>query len=190
MGIVVRYSKDQIINAIRQEIAPEGLQSAKDETRNLYYMVAGVLDASLKQVSISTEQTPESKLQLLMQFIFSLTGVPPEKIKALSRKDEYITARHAYFYLAAKWELASLSTVGLLAGGRDHTTVIHGRDTIQDRIDTNDPLVSWVKDVYERGNEKLSISKMTFSHQMIRLLFIEQLYRACTILKGEKYHHE
>ena len=44
--------------------------------------------------------------------------------------------------------------------------------------------------IYERSNEKISISMMTFSHQMIRLLFLEQLYRAHTILKGEKYHHE
>ena len=45
------------------------------------------------------------------------------------------------------------------------------------------------KSIYNRANEKLSISKMTFSHQMIRLLFLEQLYRAKTILNGEKYHH-
>ena len=44
--------------------------------------------------------------------------------------------------------------------------------------------------VYERANEQLSLSKMTFSHQMIRLIFTEQVYRACTIIKGEPYHHE
>jgi 23S rRNA (pseudouridine1915-N3)-methyltransferase len=44
--------------------------------------------------------------------------------------------------------------------------------------------------VYARANGKLSLSLMTFSHQMIRLLFVEQLYRAFTILKGEPYHHE
>jgi 23S rRNA (pseudouridine1915-N3)-methyltransferase len=44
--------------------------------------------------------------------------------------------------------------------------------------------------LYERANVKLSLSKMTFSHQMVRLFFLEQLYRAYTILKGEKYHHE
>ena len=43
--------------------------------------------------------------------------------------------------------------------------------------------------VYQRADEIISISKMTFSHQMIRLLFLEQLYRAKTILNGEKYHH-
>ena len=45
-------------------------------------------------------------------------------------------------------------------------------------------------DVYARANEKISLSHMTFSHQMVRLIFTEQLYRACTIIKGEPYHHE
>jgi 23S rRNA (pseudouridine1915-N3)-methyltransferase len=44
--------------------------------------------------------------------------------------------------------------------------------------------------VYARANDKLSLSRMTFSHQMVRLFFIEQLYRAYTIMKGEPYHHE
>jgi 23S rRNA (pseudouridine1915-N3)-methyltransferase len=46
------------------------------------------------------------------------------------------------------------------------------------------------QEVYDRANFKLSLSKMTFSHQMIRMIFFEQLYRAMTILKGEPYHHE
>lgn len=44
--------------------------------------------------------------------------------------------------------------------------------------------------VYARGDEQISLSRMTFSHQMIRLIFTEQIYRAFTILKGENYHHE
>ena len=44
--------------------------------------------------------------------------------------------------------------------------------------------------VYARANEQLSLSRLTFSHQMVRLVFTEQLYRACTIIKGEPYHHE
>jgi len=45
-------------------------------------------------------------------------------------------------------------------------------------------------EVYARANEKWSLSKMTFSHQMVRLFAVEQLYRAFTIAKGEPYHHE
>ena len=46
------------------------------------------------------------------------------------------------------------------------------------------------KEVYDRANGKLSLSKLTFSHQMIRLFFVEQLYRAFTILRNEPYHHQ
>lgn len=44
-------------------------------------------------------------------------------------------------------------------------------------------------DVYSAAQEKISLSKMTFSHQMVRAIFVEQLYRAFTIIKGEPYHH-
>jgi len=64
-----------------------------------------------------------------------------------------------------------------LAGGRKLSFVIGGA-------------YGFSPDVYARANDKVSISKMTFTHQMVRLIFVEQLYRACTILKGEKYHHE
>lgn len=46
------------------------------------------------------------------------------------------------------------------------------------------------KEAYAKANAKLSLSAMTFSHQMVRLLFIEQLYRAFTIINGEPYHHK
>ncbi len=45
-------------------------------------------------------------------------------------------------------------------------------------------------EVYQKANSKISLSKLTFSHQMVRLLCVEQIYRAFTILKGEPYHHE
>ena len=44
--------------------------------------------------------------------------------------------------------------------------------------------------VYKRANNKISLSKMTFPHQLVRLVFLEQLYRAMTILKNEPYHHD
>lgn len=45
-------------------------------------------------------------------------------------------------------------------------------------------------DLYVQANQKIALSKMTFTHQMCRLIFVEQLYRGLTILKGEKYHHD
>ena len=64
-----------------------------------------------------------------------------------------------------------------MASGRDLALVIGGA-------------YGFSEAVYQRANGKLSLSKMTFSHQMIRLLAVEQLYRAMTILRGEPYHHE
>ena len=46
------------------------------------------------------------------------------------------------------------------------------------------------EDIYNRANEKISLSRLTFSHQMVRLFFVEQLYRGYTILNNEPYHHE
>ncbi len=46
------------------------------------------------------------------------------------------------------------------------------------------------KEVYERANELISLSSMTFSHEMVRLFMTEQIYRAMTILRGEPYHHD
>ena len=46
------------------------------------------------------------------------------------------------------------------------------------------------EDVYQRANSKISLSRMTFSHQMVRAIFVEQIYRAFTIMRGEPYHHE
>jgi 23S rRNA (pseudouridine1915-N3)-methyltransferase len=45
-------------------------------------------------------------------------------------------------------------------------------------------------EVYERADHKLSLSRMTISHQLVRLLFAEQLYRALSVIKGDPYHHE
>lgn len=46
------------------------------------------------------------------------------------------------------------------------------------------------EEMYTRANEKISLSKMTFTHQMIRLFFVEQIYRAATILQGKPYHND
>ena len=64
-----------------------------------------------------------------------------------------------------------------MGSGKDLTLIIGGA-------------YGFSKAVYDRANGKLSLSQMTFSHQMIRIMAIEQLYRAMTILRGEPYHHE
>ena len=64
-----------------------------------------------------------------------------------------------------------------LGGGKDIVFVIGGAYGFSDAV-------------YDRCDVKISLSRMTFSHQMVRTIFTEQLYRAFTIIKGEPYHHE
>ena len=74
-------------------------------------------------------------------------------------------------------EFASMLEKRLSASSRDLVFVIGGA-------------YGFSTEVYERASSKISRSKMTFSHQMVRTIFVEQLYRAFTIIRGESYHHE
>ena len=74
-------------------------------------------------------------------------------------------------------EFASMLEKRLSASSRDLVFVIGGA-------------YGFSTEGYERASSKISLSKMTFSHQMVRTIFVEQLYRAFTIIRGESYHHE
>ena len=74
-------------------------------------------------------------------------------------------------------EFASMLEKRLSASSRDLVFVIGGA-------------YGFSTEVYERASSKISLSKMTFSHQMVRTIFVEQLYRSFTIIRGESYHHE
>ena len=81
--------------------------------------------------------------------------------------------------------------------GKEYTSIAFA-DELQKKINTGIKQLTFViggpygfsQAVYQRANSKLSLSKLTFSHQMIRLFFVEQLYRAFTILRNEPYHHQ
>ena len=81
--------------------------------------------------------------------------------------------------------------------GKEYTSVAFA-DELQKKMNTSIKQLTFViggpygfsQEVYNRANGKLSLSKLTFLHQMIRLFFIEQLYRAFTILRNEPYHHQ
>lgn len=74
-------------------------------------------------------------------------------------------------------EFAAVLEDKISRGGRDLVFVIGGA-------------YGFSGQVYARADAKMSLSKMTFSHQMVRTVFAEQLYRAFTIMRGEPYHHE
>lgn len=81
--------------------------------------------------------------------------------------------------------------------GKEYTSIAFA-DELQKKMNTGIKQLTFViggpygfsQAVYQRANSKLSLSKLTFSHQMIRLFFVEQLYRAFTILRNEPYHHQ
>lgn len=81
--------------------------------------------------------------------------------------------------------------------GKEHSSMEFAR-IIQDKMAYTGKDIVYViggaygfsEAVYKRADSKVSLSRMTFSHQMVRAIFIEQLYRAFTIMKGEPYHHE
>lgn len=93
---------------------------------------------------------------------------------------------------------ANKSTIILLDERGKQMNSVEFSDFLQEQFNYASRDISFViggpygfsDDVYDAASRKLSLSKMTFSHQMIRVFFVEQLYRAMTIIKGEPYHHE
>lgn len=124
---------------------------------------------------------------------FNITVIPELKnTKALTEEQQ--KEREGNLILQ---KLQLSDTVVLLDEHGKELRSIEFADWLQRKQNTTRRLVfiiggpyGFSKAVYERANEKLSLSKMTFSHQMVRLIFCEQIYRACTIIKGEPYHHE
>lgn len=124
---------------------------------------------------------------------FSITTIPELKNKKnLSESQQ--KEREGELILK---QIQSTDTVVLLDEHGKEFRSIEFADWIQKKQNTARRLIfviggpyGFSNDVYERANEKISLSKMTFSHQMVRLIFTEQIYRACTIIKGEPYHHE
>lgn len=124
---------------------------------------------------------------------FSITTIPELKnTKNLSESQQ--KEREGELILK---QIQPTDTVVLLDEHGKEFRSIEFADWIQKKQNTARRLIfiiggpyGFSNDVYERANEKISLSKMTFSHQMVRLIFTEQIYRACTIIKGEPYHHE
>ena len=125
---------------------------------------------------------------------FSITEIPELKnVSALSR--EQIKAKEGELILKNVKPADNL--VLLDERGKEYSSVEFAK-VLQDKINyegknivfVNGGAYGFSEDVYRRANSKMSLSRMTFSHQMVRAIFAEQLYRAFTIIKGEPYHHE
>jgi len=112
--------------------------------------------------SLTAEQQKVKEAELILKKIS-----PTDHVILLDEKGNELSSTQFAAYINKK-SLGSISSLIFIVGGP------YGFD----------------QSVYERANDKLSLSNMTFSHQMVRLFFVEQLYRAFTIIKGEPYHHE
>ena len=108
---------------------------------------------------------------------FSITELPGEiTLKALRPTDHLILLdEHGDTYSSVGWARNLERTISHLQ--KDLVFAVGGPYGFSD-------------DVRNRADGSLSLSPMTFSHQLVRLVFLEQLYRAFTIMKGEPYHHE
>lgn len=125
---------------------------------------------------------------------FSIVEIPELKnVSALSK--EQIKSKEGDLILKA---IRPNDDVILLdERGKEYTSIELAR-IIQDKISYEGRDIIFIiggaygfsDAVYQRANSKLSLSKMTFSHQMVRAIFVEQIYRAFTIMRGEPYHHE
>ncbi len=141
----------------------DGMEIYVDRLRH-YVNFALVEIPELKKVSaLSREQIKEKEGELILK------NIRPTD-------DVILLDEHGKEYCSAEW--ASVID-GKISGGaaRDIVFVIGGA-------------YGFSGAVYERCNSMVSLSRMTFSHQMVRAIFAEQLYRAFTIIRGEPYHHE
>lgn len=117
----------------------------------------------LKSTSaLSTDQQKQREGQAILNFF-----VPGDKVVLLDERGEMLTSR----------KFAESIERSMLSGAKRLVYVVGGP-------------YGFSSDVYARADAKLSLSAMTFPHDLVRLLFVEQLYRAMTILRGEKYHHD
>ena len=124
---------------------------------------------------------------------FALQVIPELKnTKALSPEQQ----KQAEGDLILKAVTANTDLILLDEHGKEFRS-IEFADYLQKRMSSGKDVVfvvggpyGFADTVYQRANGKISLSKMTFSHQMVRLFFVEQSYRAMTILRGEPYHHE
>lgn len=118
----------------------------------------------------------------------------PELKNAGSLSEEQIKEKEGALILK---ETEGTDMILLDEHGKEYRSLEFAKD-IQNRLNRGGRDISFViggaygfsSDVYAKAAGKLSLSKMTFSHQMVRAIFAEQLYRAFTIIKGEPYHHE
>ena len=156
---------------------------------NIKLIAVGKTDNPALQQLISTY---EKRLSYYINFELQLL---PDIKNSKSLSEEQQKIKEGEFILS--YVEPSHHLILLDERGKEYTSIAFA-DELQKKMNTGIKQLTFViggpygfsQAVYQRANNKLSLSKLTFSHQMIRLFFLEQLYRAFTILRNEPYHHQ
>ena len=150
---------------VGKTVEPYFVQGIEEYSKRLahYVPLETIVIPELRNTkSLSTDQQKEREADLILKAL-----QPGDYIVLLDEHGKEFTSMQFAAYLEKK--MANVA--------RRLVFVVGGPYGFSDRI-------------YQTAHEKISLSKMTYSHQMIRLIFTEQLYRAMTILNNEPYHHE
>jgi 23S rRNA (pseudouridine1915-N3)-methyltransferase len=150
-----------LIGKTTQEYLREGMAIYEKRLKNYITFETRVLPEIKKTSGLSFEQQKNIESKLLMEAIS-----PGDVVVLLDESGRSLTSVDFALFLQ-KQMLQSTKSMVFVVGGP----------------------YGFSKEMYNRANEMISLSKMTFSHQMVRLIFLEQLYRSMTILKNEPYHH-
>ena len=151
-----------VIGKTTQSYVQEGFNDFSNRLKHYIPFEFEVIPDIKNTKSLSFEQQKEKEGELILRFI-----QPGDYVVLLDEHGKEFSSLKFAEYLERKTHVVSKRLV----------FVIGGPYGFSDKV-------------YDTANEKIALSKMTFSHQLIRLVFIEQLYRAMTILNNEPYHHE
>jgi 23S rRNA (pseudouridine1915-N3)-methyltransferase len=140
----------------------EGIEQYVKRLKHYAKLLIIEIDELKNTKSLTTEQQKTKEAELILKKI-----TPTDYLILLDENGSTLTSPQFAAYIDKK-ALSSVSNLVFVIGGP------YGFDN----------------SVYAHANDKIALSAMTFSHQMVRLFFVEQLYRAYTIIKGEPYHHQ
>lgn len=151
-----------VIGKTAERYLKEGVSLYIERLTNYCSFTYKEISAPKLSRSLSIEQVKKAESELLLKEIS-----PKDRVVLLDERGDSLTSLQ-FASLLQKEAVASTPNLLFIVGGA------YGFDPT----------------LYKRANQLLSLSTMTLSHQMVRLFFVEQLYRAFTIIKGEPYHHK
>jgi 23S rRNA (pseudouridine1915-N3)-methyltransferase len=151
-----------VIGKTRQKFVEQGVIEFLERLKHYISFEIRVIPESKNTKNLSFDQQKEKEGEMILKFIQA-----GDYAVLLDEHGTEFTSLHFAEYIRKKIHLSSKSLIFVIGGPYGFSPKVY--DTIP---------------------EKIALSKMTFSHQLIRLIFVEQLYRAMTIVNGEPYHHE